>query len=212
MKLGVPHYNRENTSMNPSTQMNQSNGTNFFPQQAQQTTQLAEAGSENTADSVCDEAIMQAKQAFVNHGIYGPQSMSPTDTRTGGFEASYNPVNEDLQITVRGKTRFMNGLVIGANGIVSALESDLATLARVLNYIGDEVLTNTIVSNYYSWSEEQKENARLNFADRIAEMVWIWQDEPWLMFRIDEPCWDDITAMLNMNIDVQSEGVAAYST
>jgi|GEM_PF-3760875 len=173
-------------------------------------TATAEANS-TQQDALCDAAVEQEKQDFINHGIYGPRSLSPTDTRTGGFEASYEPQAGNLNITVRGKTRFADGLSIGANGIVSAHESDLSTLARLLNYIGDDVLSNTVVSNYYTWNETQKETARNNFRDRISEAIWIWQDEPWLMFRVNEPCWEDVTASVNLNIDVQSEGVATYS-
>lgn len=170
-------------------------------------TGTVEAGTESTT---CDEATEREKQTFIGHGMYGPQSLSPSDTRTGGFEASYEPNAGILQITVRGKTRFVEGLEVGAGGLVTSHESDLSSLARLLNYIGDDVLSNTVVSNYYTWNETQKETARNNFRDRISDTISIWQDQPWLMFRVDKPCWDDITATVNITIDVQSEGSATY--
>ena len=215
MKTGVRNYNHQQTGRSSSQPDNSAN-TTFFSE-ARTTTQEPMAQTATTEanstqqDALCDAAVEQEKQDFINHGIYGPRSLSPTDTRTGGFEASYEPQAGNLNITVRGKTRFADGLSIGANGIVSAHESDLSTLARLLNYIGDDVLSNTVVSNYYTWNETQKETARNNFRDRISEAIWIWQDEPWLMFRVNEPCWEDVTASVNLNIDVQSEGVATYS-
>ena len=212
MITGVRQRNNPNLGSSNSS----SNTQTFFPD-ASTTTREQVAGSVDSEtaqpqqESTCDAAIEQEKQGFISHGIYGPRSMSPTGTRTGGFEAAYEPQAGNLNITVRGKTRFVDGLSIGANGIVSAHESDLSSLARLLNYIGDDVLTNTIVSNYYTWNETQKETARNNFRDRISEAIWIWQDEPWLMFRVDEPCWDDVTAAVNLAIDVQSEGVATYA-
>ncbi len=161
--------------------------------------------------TTCDEATQREKETFVNHGIYGPESLTPGSVRVGGFEASYNPGNEILQITVRGKTRFVNGLNVGSDGIVGSHESDLSSLAHLLNYIGDEVLSNTVVSSYYTWNETQKETARNNFRARLSETIRLWQDAPLLDFQIDAPCWEDIQAHVRINIDVQDEGTAAYS-
>lgn len=163
------------------------------------------------AAETCDETTEREKEAFINHGIYGPQSLSPNETQTGGFEASYNPATEILQINVRGKTRFVNGLAVDSSGLVSSHESDLSGLAMLLNYIGDEVLSNTIVSNYYTWNEAQKETSRINFRARISETIGLWQDASWFQFVVDEPCWDDIQANVQINIDVQDAGEAAYS-
>jgi outer membrane protein OmpA-like peptidoglycan-associated protein len=159
----------------------------------------------------CDEATERQKEAFVSHGIYGPKSVSPTDTEVGGFEASYNPATQILQITVRGKTRFVNGLTLGSSGLVSSGESDLAGLANILNYINDETLNNTLVSSYYTWNDTQKETARINFRERISETITLWQDSPFLEFQVDEPCWEDVLANVRVSIDVQDEGTASYS-
>jgi len=163
------------------------------------------------AATTCNEATQREKEVFINHGIYGPRSLSPGDTKTGGFEASYNPLTEILQINIRGKTRFVNGLTVGSSGLVGSHGSDLSGLARLLNYIGDEVLTNTIVSNYYTWNETQKNESTINFRERISDTIWQWQDAAMLHFVIDESCWDDIQANVNINIDVQDAGDATYT-
>ncbi len=165
----------------------------------------------STETNSCDESTQREKEEFLSHGLYGPESLSPSATQTGGFEASYDPDIQFLNITVRGKTRFVNGLSVGGDGLVSSHESDLADLARLLNYIGDASLSNTIVSSYYTWNETQKETARSNFSDRIYETILLWQYDPGLMFYIDESCWEDITAQVNINIQVQEEGIAAYT-
>ncbi|WP_346860953.1 DUF4157 domain-containing protein [uncultured Draconibacterium sp.] len=170
-----------------------------------------EAPVPEEAAVTCDESTERQKEAFINHGMYGPKSVSPTDTNVGGFEASYNPATQILQITVRGKTRFVNGLTLGSSGLVSSGEADLAGLANILNYINDETLNNTLVSSYYSWSDTQKETARINFRQRISETITLWQDSPFLEFQVDEPCWDDILANVHVSIDVQDEGTASYS-
>ncbi len=173
------------------------------------TSPTTEREIEETA--TCDEATQREKETFINHGIYGPRSLSPGDTRTGGFEASYNPANENLNIVIRGKTRFINGLSIGSSGLVGSHGSDLSGLARLLNYIGDDVLSNTIVSNYYTWNETQRNESTINFRERISDTIWQWQDVAMLHFVVNESCWDDIQANVNINIDVQDAGVAAYS-
>ena len=179
--------------------------------QREVTTTTAPANVHTVEGSSCDEATQREKEAFVRHGIYGPQSLTPGNVRVGGFEASYDPGTEILQINVRGKTRFVNGLNIAVNGIVNSYGTNLSSLARLLNYIGDNALSNNIVSNYYTWNEAQKRTARTNFRARIAEAIGIWQDAPSLAFKVDAPCWDDVRAHVSINIDVQDEGTAVYS-
>ena len=167
---------------------------------------------ENSTSELCSDATQLEKEAFINHGIYGPQSLSPGDTRTGGFEASYNPATETLQINVRGKTRFVNGLTVESSGLVGSHETDLAGLSRLLNYVGDDVLSNTVVSNYYTWNEVQRNESTVNFRERLSDTIWQWQDAAMLHFEIDESCWEDIRANVQINIDVQDAGTASYSS
>lgn len=193
-------------------QQGASNVVGSIQREISATTSTVDEHAVDSSAATCDEATQREKEAFINHGLYGPRSLVPEGTRVGGFQASYNPTTETLQITVRGKTRFVDGLEVGSDGFVNSHESDLAGLARLLNYVDSEVLSNTVVSNYYTWNETQKETARNNFRQRISETIWTWQDEPWLQFRVNEPCWDDVRANVSIDINVQAEGEASYAT
>ena len=158
-------------------------------------------------NETCDETTQKAKQLFLNHGIYGPQS---TTLEYGGFESTYYPLSEILDVKVRGKTKFVNGLEADSTGLVTPENEDLNDLATILNYINDDVLTNTVISNYYTWSEEQKITSRINFKKRIEESTKLWEAGGKIAFNVDEQCWEDIEANVNININVQDEGDAKF--
>lgn len=179
----------------------------YIQREVTSTTSLSTEKAIEKKNETCDEATLKAKKQFVNHGIYGPQS---TTLEWGGFDSAYYPLSEILDITVRGKTKFVDGLSVGSSGFVSQENDDLNELAGVLNYIDDDVLSNTIVSNYYSWSEEQKNTARGNFEKRLQESTKIWEAGGKLVFKIDEPCWEDIEAKVDINVNVKDEGEAKF--
>lgn len=156
----------------------------------------------------CNEAIELEKKAFKNHGIYGPVT---TNLEYGGFDASYLPQTEILKIQVRGKTRFVNGLETNAVGGIKSNDGDLNELAAVLNYLNDPNLSSTVVNNYYTWSEAQKTDALNNFKARLTETVKIWEAVGSMTFYIDEPCWNDVWANVNIGIDVQDLGTTNFS-
>ncbi len=184
---------------------------NFVQREVTETTAPPEAAPVEESAETCDEATQREKEAFINHGIYGPESMTPADTQAGGFEAAYNPATEVLNISVRGKTRFVDGLSMNGAGVVSAYERNLRELALLLNYLNDTHLKNTVVNDYYTWNETQKAAARSNFRQRIAETVGLWEADGWISFHMADPCWDDIFANVDISIQVQDEGEAAYS-
>lgn len=200
-----------NTTSSSTPFFSTDSSTSFFggTAETESSTVTETEQSTTTTDETCSEETTRQIQEFLSHGIYGPESMTPGDTGVGGFEASYDPDAEMLNVNVRGKTRFVNGLT--ANGAtVTSHETDLARLARLLTFIGDETLTNNIVNNYYTWNDAQKDIARDNLRNRISETMGLWMD-PGYMFHIDEPCWENIFSNVNINIDVQDEGAAEYN-
>lgn len=199
-----------NTTSSSTPFFSTDSSTSFFGGRAEtESSTVTETEQSTTTDAKCSEETTRQIQEFLNHGIYGPESMTPADTGVGGFEASYDPDAEMLNVNVRGRTRFVNGLT--TNGLtVTSHETDLARLARLLNYIGDATLTNNIVSNYYTWNDAQKDIARNNLRSRISEAMGLWMN-PGFMFHIDEPCWENIFSNVNINIDVEDEGTAAYN-
>lgn len=154
--------------------------------------------------SMCDELVEHEKNKFINHGKYGPQT-SPKGY--GSFDATYFPTTETLDITVRGKTRFTDGLdVFGAN-VTVAKGPALRDLASILNIINDASFTNNIIS-YYKWNLAQKTEATQNFKLRLAEAIKIWENNSNYGFHIDKPCWEDIMAYVSINLNVQQAGEA----
>jgi outer membrane protein OmpA-like peptidoglycan-associated protein len=194
-----------------TVQQGASVATNKIQREVTATTAPIEESAIDSSTDTCSEATEREKEAFVNHGVYGPKSMTPVDTSAGGFEAAYNPVTEILHINVRGKTRFVNGLSLNSAGEVSAYESNLRQLAILLNYLDDNNLKSTVVNDYYTWNETQKETARNNFRQRIAETIGLWETDGWISFQMTDPCWDDIFANVDISIHVQDEGEATYS-
>lgn len=154
--------------------------------------------------SMCDETIEREKQKFIAKGKYGPKT-SPKGY--GSFDATYYTGIETLDIAVRGKTRFKDGLKVGAINVVSQ-DDDLKDLATILNVINDPTFSAQIVNTYYSWGAEQKKRATENFKLRLAEAVQIWENKGKFGFYIDEPCWEDILAFVSITLDVQQAGDA----
>ncbi len=155
--------------------------------------------------NMCDEIVEREKNKFINHGKYGPQT-SPKGY--GSFDATYFPTAETLDITVRGKTHFTDGLDVSGANVTVAKDSDLNDLASILNVINDASFTNNIVNNYYTWSLAQKTEATQNFKLRLAEAIKIWENKGKYGFYVDKPCWKDIMAYVNINLNVQQAGEA----
>ena len=150
----------------------------------------------------------QIELALFNMGtIWGPQSVVPPTfsggSGYGGFEASYNRPAKMLNVTVRGKTSFIDTLTENGGTVTSAQE-DLDQLANMLNIMGNQALNTNIVS-HYTWDSTGKDEAKEQFKNRIAESMGIWENTG-LEFYINRPGWEDITANLNVNIDVEEEG------
>lgn len=144
---------------------------------------------------------------FNLRSVWGPQSLVPpifsNQRGYGGFEATYNRPAKLLQVIVRGKTQFINGLADSGTS-VNANQEDLDQLANILNIIGDTTLNGNILG-CYTWTDDAKETAKEQFKQRLGEAIGIWENTG-LEFYINKPGWEEITANLNVSLEVEEEG------
>jgi len=164
----------------------------------------------STEADTCEETIRQEITTFRSHGVFGPQPFTPSSTNTGGFMVSYDPASEVLRIAVLGRTRFVNGLVSLGGPVVMANETNLSELARLISLLGDETLATNIVP-FYTWTDSQKDASKALLADRIRDTVSLWQDAG-MNFRVDDPCWEEVKAFPEVDIQVEEEGEASLNT
>ena len=166
-------------------------------------TPLADARS--IPPPVCSDTTLKEIEKFKSQWIYGPKDITPKDTGTGSFTASYIPLAEMLYIMVTGKTAFVNGIdVTGFQA--KAGESNLQGLADLMNLVGDP-LVNAQIAVYYTWSEAQKGEAMALYKQRLSEAAHLWQDTG-MSFVVDIPCWSNVKARPKINLNVQEVGNA----
>lgn len=144
---------------------------------------------------------------FNLQSTWGPRSLVPpifsNQRGYGGFEATYNRPAKSLNVTVRGKTQFINGLSDSGRTITSSQE-DLDQLANILNIINDPTLNGNVVGAY-TWDDTSKEAAKEQFRLRLGEAIGIWENTG-MQFYVNKPGWDEITANLSVNLEVDEEG------
>ncbi len=167
----------------------------------------ADNNSQYSNTNSCDEAETKEKESFINHGIYGPVTIS---AGYGGFDAVYYTEAENLNIEVRGKTNFIDGLSMSNTNEITSNDRYLNDLAGVVNFIDDKNLKSEVV-NAYTWTEDEKKTASENFKKRLEESVGIWGAGAKYTFVVDKPCWEDVKAKVEFNIDVEEIGNADFN-
>lgn len=158
-------------------------------------------------DALSSAADSIERGIFDMQDVWGPQSLVPPtfagNAGYGGFEATYTKSSNSLHVIVRGKTQLISGLT-NIGGVVQSNQDDLDSLANILNIIGDANLNNQVIPAY-TWTEANKAPALEQFKARLGESIGIWENAG-MQFFINKPGWEDITANLNVDLQVSEEG------
>jgi outer membrane protein OmpA-like peptidoglycan-associated protein len=146
-----------------------------------------------------DEAEAAKLQAFIEHGVFGPQALVPP-TNIGGFDASFDPQSGVLLIEVRTGVNFQNGLSLDGSNVITANHTDLTQAATDgMNLApGDRA---AFVTDF-TWTDEQKQNFISQLQARV-ESAWSGQ----YAFSCTRPGWESLMANVAVSIDVH-EGAA----
>jgi outer membrane protein OmpA-like peptidoglycan-associated protein len=147
------------------------------------------------------------KANFFSQSQYGPLDMAhnkASDNGVGGFEATYLPMEKRLIIKVTGKVQFKDA-VSGSHPSYSTEHTDLNNLPMLLSLIPPDVAAQILP--FFQWSDEQKEEKLGMFKERVKESIDIWQNAG-LHLAIDDPEWSEITANVEIQLDVIQEGPA----
>lgn len=154
-----------------------------------------------------EESLEEDKREFRSQN-YGPITYTSTPSGSG-FEASYQPRQSRLNVTVRGKIRFADTLT-NSGGSYSSPNSFMnqAGFIPIMNNLPAEVQSRILP--YFQWTEDQKQIHLIRFRENIQAATDIWQNTG-MSFQIDETGWEDVTAIPNINLNI-TEGEAVHNT
>ncbi|HEU4323854.1 MAG TPA: OmpA family protein [Roseiflexaceae bacterium] len=142
-----------------------------------------------------DEAEAARLQAFIDHGIFGPEALVPP-TNIGGFDASYDPDSRLLLIEVRSGVDFIDGLTLDAGGQAVASHTDLAQAAVDANTIPDAAQRAEFVAQF-TWDG----GTRTDFLDKMQSRV----EDTWAgqyTFNCIRPGWEALTSGVAVDVQV----------
>lgn len=175
---------------------------------AQSTVQRWPWDSEVTTDLTPEEQLEEDKREFRNQN-YGPITYTRSEISGSGFEASYFPARESLNIEVRGKIRFAD-TIVNNGGTYSSPN-------HFMNQGGFLPIMNALPSNvqsrilpYFQWTEDEKQIHLVRFTENIEAAEDLWEGAG-LSFQVSETGWEDVTATPNINVDI-TEGEAVHNT
>ncbi|GLR16694.1 eCIS core domain-containing protein [Portibacter lacus] len=151
-------------------------------------------------------ALAKEKQRFKSK-TYGPQDLAHatsvgSGTGIGGFEATYYAWLSLMQIKVKGKINFLNG-VNDNSGTISATHTNLSGLATYLN--GLPAALRAKILPYYQWNDADKATYLAMYHQRLNETIQIWQGAGH-HFEVGDPAWSDVKAYPFFNLQVTEEG------
>lgn len=139
---------------------------------------------------------------------YGPVTISRGGPGAG-FDASYDPRASRLNITVRGKVRFANGLSRSGRSFTSPNRSMReAGFIPILKRLPAEV-QNRILP-YFQFSETEKQVHLRRFTRNLRVVENMYQNTG-MSFQVAESGWEDVTATPRVNLDI-TEGNAVHAT
>jgi len=141
-----------------------------------------------------EEAEQGRLQAFLDHGLYGPDSMVPP-TNIGGFEASYNPQTQALKINVRTGIDFLDGLSLDGANVITANHPDLNQAATDGNNLPAPQRNNFVRD--FRWGLLRKFMFIINLRNRIKQA---WSSR--FSFFCTRPGWESVQATVEVDIDV----------
>jgi outer membrane protein OmpA-like peptidoglycan-associated protein len=155
-----------------------------------------------------EEELANDKREFRSRN-YGPLNYTQASVSGSGFEASYLPAANRLNITVRGKIRFADTLSGGAGGYSSSNSfMNKAGFMPIMNALPPEIQARILP--YFQWTDDQKQIHLIRFRQNLETATALWQNTG-MSLQVDEPGWEDVTATPNINLDI-TEGAAVHNT
>ena len=163
---------------------------------------------EVTTDLTPEEQLEEDKREFRDQN-YGPITYTRSEISGSGFEASYFPARESLNIEVRGKIRFAD-TVVDNGGTFSSPNHFMnqGGFLPVMNALPASVQSRILP--YFQWTEDEKQIHLVRFTENIEAAEDIWAGAG-LSFQVSETGWEDVTATPNINVDI-TEGDAVHNT
>lgn len=140
---------------------------------------------------------------------YGPITYTRSEISGSGFDASYFPRSNRLNITVRGKVRFADTVVNGGGTFSSPNHfMNQSAFLPILNNLPANVQSRILP--YLQWTDRDKKIHMLRFKQNLEAATSLWQDTG-MSFRLNEPGWEDVTATPHVNLDI-TQGDAVHQT
>ena len=149
-----------------------------------------------------DDAEAARVQAFIDHGLYGPQTIDPGTGIGNGFDASYDPVTGVEQIVLRTGITFIDGLTLDpTSGVItpgSASEADLVQAAT--DGMALPVADRAAFVARFQWNTAT-EDAFITDLQASVEGAWS-SGGSGISFQCTRPGWSAVTASVSVDVDV----------
>lgn len=138
--------------------------------------------------------------AFVDHGHYGDEEVTPSTGR-GGFRVGYDPGHEGVEhVSMNTKVEFKD-LITFSGGVAVATEARWAPAAVTVNALPE--VDRAAAAAGYMWTSDAKAAFLTDMQARV-EGAWSRQHE----FHVNRPQWDWIGATVDVDI-AAAEGTRA---
>lgn len=164
---------------------------------------------QRTPGDLSPEEIRNEEKRQFRSRNYGPITYTRNEISGSGFEASYLPASNRLNVTVRGKIRFADTL-INTGGSYSSPNHFMnqGGFIPIMNALPPNVQSQILP--YFQWTDDQKQIHLIRFRENLEAARTLWQDTG-RSFQVDETGWEDVTAAPNININI-TEGQATHQT
>ena len=141
-------------------------------------------------------------EAFKTHALFGPQDVVPATSGRGGFEVTYNPGADRMQVKMRCGVVFKDAVTV-TGGTVSADPS----VPGVLSALPPAGPRRTKFIEAHQWKADQKADFIAGVKSAV-ESAWSNQYE----FHVNKPDWEWIGASVNIDIEVHEQAGARAAT
>lgn len=150
-----------------------------------------------------DDAVAE-KNAWIDQGIRGPKDVR-APTGIGGFGVQYDPLFNELTITLSGGVTFTDGLVIDGSGTVTANQPTGGAAATVTQIMAQPVEQRAALVAPWQWATDPAGKAGFltGFASTIQNR---WSERH--AFRCTKKHWEDLGATVRVVVSVH-EGAKA---
>lgn len=155
-----------------------------------------------------EEQLEEEKQEFRSQN-YGPITYRRSEISGSGFEASYSPEREILDIEVRGKVRFKDA--VEENGGTYTSPNYFMTqggFLPIMNALPASVQSRILPN--FQWTPDAQEAQLVRFTQNIEAATEIWEGTS-MYFQVNETGWEDVVAFPDVNVNI-TQGEAVSNT